>query len=74
MAFLLWEDSLKLIKGGKAKPFEFLFLSFFFSFKENSLQMIKFGTHLLEMKLTIIFGEEQLRTHVAAQNAFLSQA
>ena len=36
--------------------------------------MMKFGACLLKMKLTLIFGEEQLRAHVATHNAVLSQA
>lgn len=74
MAFLLGKGGLKLTRVEKAEPFEFLFLFPLFFFKENCLQMIKFGTHLLKIKLTLKFGGELLRDHLAAHNAFLSQA
>lgn len=71
MAFWLGEDGLKLIQVEKVKPFKLLF-HFLFSIKDNSLQMIEFGTLLLEIKLALKFGEEQLRDHLAAHSAFLS--
>lgn len=36
--------------------------------------MIKFDTLLLKIKVTLKFGEEQLRDPLAAGKAFLSQA
>lgn len=76
MAFLLWEDGLTLIKEKKAKTIGiFVSILFIFFFKENSLQkMIKFGTRLLQITLTLTFGEEQVGGHLAAPEAFLSQA
>lgn len=72
MAFLRGDVALKLIKAEQAKLFEFLFLFYFFSYMDNSLPMIKFGTCLL--KSTLKFGEERLRDHLVAHSAFLSQA